>query len=80
MDCLSIITNVLDEMGLVVIEANLEDYNLQDYIIDSLQYIDFIVRIEEKLEVQLPDDFFNLDLLVSSKAFALKISDYMANS
>ena len=80
MDCLRTIVNTLEEMGLIVLDAEEDDFSLQDYIIDSMQFIDFIVRIEDKLNVQLPDDFLDYELLLSARSYALKISDYIAST
>lgn len=78
MDYLSIVVNVIEEMGLIILDSKEDDFNIQDYIIDSMQFIDFIVRIENKIDRQLSDDFLDYELLRSSKSFALKISDYMS--
>lgn len=42
----NMICSVLDDMGYVVLEAG-EDFNISDYIVDSIQFISFIVNIEK---------------------------------
>lgn len=71
-----VICEVLDDMGLVVFE-NGEDFALNDYIVDSFQFITFIVGIEKKLNVNLSDDFLSVDLLQSAIGLANKLSDYI---
>lgn len=45
-DMYNMICSVLDDMGYVVLEAG-EDFNISDYIVDSIQFISFIVNIEK---------------------------------
>ena len=73
------ICSILDEMGFVVFETG-EDFAISDYIVDSIQFISFIVNIEEKLNVSLPDDFLSLDILQSAKGLANKLSEYFDNN
>ena len=50
------ILEVLEMMGIYIDDADSE-LNLQEYIIDSLQFITFIVNLEEKLEFTFPDEY-----------------------
>lgn len=60
-----IILNVLNEMGFVVLENEEDDFNLQDYIVDSLQFVEFIVGIEETIGFTLTENFLDYNLLLS---------------
>ena len=56
---------VLTELG---IECNLkegEDLNLQEFIEDSFSFINFIVSIEEKFNVEIPDEFLSYETIQS---------------
>lgn len=73
-----IICSVLDEMGFVVLETE-GDFDIGDYIVDSIQFISFIVKIEGKMGVSLPDDFLSLEILKSASGLANKLSEIEAN-
>jgi acyl carrier protein len=68
---------VLEDMGYLVFEKEDDDFEIGNYIVDSLNFIDFIVRIEEKLEIELSDDFLNYELIMSAKGFSNKIFTYI---
>lgn len=67
-----VICSILDDMGFVIFESG--DFDISDYIVDSIQFISFIVNIEEKLQINLPDDFLSFDVLKSAKGLANKLS------
>ncbi|MBQ8392456.1 MAG: hypothetical protein IJX51_01660 [Clostridia bacterium] len=54
------VVQVLEEMG-ILIESDEYDVNLQDFIVDSIQFITFIVNVEEKLNLTFPDEYLNYD-------------------
>ena len=70
------ILEILEDMGYLVFEKNEDDFNITDYIIDSMQFVDFIVRIENKLSIELSDDFLIYDLLLSAKGWANKLVSF----
>lgn len=70
-----ILINLLEDMGFFVLDQE-QDFDIRDYISDSIQFMDFIVRIEDKLQIELSDDFLDYDLLLSSVALANKIEIY----
>lgn len=70
-----ILVNILEDMGFFVLDQE-QDFDIRDYISDSIQFMDFIVRIEDKLQIELSDDFLDYDLLLSSVALANKIESY----
>lgn len=75
-----IILNVLNEMGFVVLENEEDDFNLQDYIVDSLQFVEFIVGIEEAIGLTLTENFLDYNLLLSFQGFSEKLKEYMEKS
>ena len=72
-----VICDVLDDMGFVVMERG-EDFDINDYIADSIMFISFIVGIENKLNTCLTDDYLSVDLLKSAKGFANKLSEHLS--
>ena len=72
----NVICSILDDMGFVILEAE-KDFDISDYIIDSIQFISFIVNIEKKLNISLSDDFLSIEILKSAIGFANKLSEYI---
>ena len=60
MDTKEKIISVLEEMGIYL--ENIEDTTpLQEYIVDSIQFITFIISLEEKFSFVFPDEFLSYD-------------------
>ena len=53
------------------------DLNLLDYIQDSLQFINFIIEVEERCGCVLPDELLQMDLLKSLNLFTETIQTAM---
>lgn len=50
--------DVLENMGIILDETEQEeDLDLTEYIVDSIQFISFIIELERVLNVVLPDNF-----------------------
>lgn len=50
------VIEVLEEMGILIDEED-DTVALQDYIVDSVQFISLIVNLEEKLDFVFPDEY-----------------------
>lgn len=66
-----------DNFGVFIYNDEQEDFAINDYIPDSLSFIQFIIAIEEEIEMELPDDFLDIELLSSAKGFAEKINSFI---
>lgn len=52
------ILNILDELGILIDEKEKDsDFDLMEYIYDSIQFISFIVEVEKYLETELPEEY-----------------------
>lgn len=58
----------LDELGIEYVQNN-GDINLQEYIIDSFGFINFIVCVEEKFNVEIPDEYLSFETIQSMNGF-----------
>ena len=58
----------LDEIG-IIIDNKQEDFDLQEYITDSVTFITFIVNIEKQLEIEIPDDLLLITKMRSFTAY-----------
>ena len=70
--------NVLADVG-VFIEDGIaeEDIDLKDYFEDSLQFITFIVGLEQAFDIELPDDMVVLEAVSSLNNLCKKITDIL---
>ena len=50
-----------------------EDINIQNYIFDSLQFITFIVELENMIGMEIPDELLNYENLASLNAFGVSL-------
>ena len=48
--------NSLEKIGIYINQEIDEDMELENYIQDSLQYMSFIVELEQHFNVEIPDD------------------------
>ncbi len=64
------IFEILDENGIYIEPGDTgEDIDLREYLVDSIQYVYFIVELEERLGVELPDEILIYDNLASLNGF-----------
>lgn len=56
---------VLTELGIECSPGDDEDLNLQEFIEDSFSFINFIVSIEEKFDVEIPDEYLSYETIQS---------------
>lgn len=68
------ILKILEENG-VFIDNTEVDFDITEYIEDSLQFINFIVTLEEELGINFPNEMISLDNLKSFNAFCEIILD-----
>lgn len=52
----------LNEMGIIV-DENTSNIQLTDYLEDSLSFIAFIVGLEEKFNIEVPDEYLQEGVL-----------------
>lgn len=66
----------LEEVGIVIdLSSCSEDFDLREYIEDSLVFISTIVHIEESFDIEIPDELLSYDALVSFHAFVNTITE-----
>lgn len=60
-----ILIDVFEDAGIYVDCEEKDDINISNYIKDSIQFISIIVAMEEKLEIEIPDELLALDTFSS---------------
>lgn len=58
---------ILYDMGFSIDSEN--DVNLLEYGVDSLQFIEFVVSIEEEFDIVIPDEVLLMDNISSLNGF-----------
>ncbi len=71
------LAEIAEENGILVDDY---DLNLIEYIPDSITFITFIVTIEERFDIEMPDDFMLIETLGSIKELAMIIDDIIQNN
>lgn len=73
-----LLLKIFDEkLGIIVPNDLQDDFSISDYVVDSISFIQFIIAIEEELEVELPDDFLLPNILDSAKGFTEKLDFFL---
>ena len=74
-----IIFDALQEVD-ILIEFSEEDVDLRDYFQDSVQYISFAVNLEQRLNIEIPDELLSLDSMASFHNFCMRIYSLVNDS
>lgn len=61
----------------IMIDSIDEDLDLRDFIQNSLQFISFTVNLEQKLNVELDDEFILFDSVASFNNYSQRIYDLL---
>lgn len=74
------IFEILDENGIYVDPCDMaEDLDLREYLVDSLQYVYFIVELENRLDIELPNEILLYENLISINGFVNMIINLYEN-
>ena len=77
----NIILNILNEIGISIDDEDISsDFDLSEYFIDSIQFITFIVELENELGFALPDDFLLFDKYRSFNALCGVLVEIKSNN
>ena len=64
-----ILIEEMENLG-IIIGASAEDIDLLNKGIDSITFISFIVSIEERLNIEIPDEYLRIEALNSFNGFS----------
>ena len=69
-----------EENGICIdLDPVTKDADLQEYLLDSMQYIYFLVELERMLDTELPDEILLYDNLSSLNGFSCQIASLLEN-
>lgn len=69
------VLDAIEDMGLFIKREDGEDINLQEYIIDSLQFISFIIELEKAFNIEFPDELLLYDNIQSLNGLSTLIEN-----
>lgn len=73
------LVETLEEVGIVIdLSSYDDDFDLREYIEDSLVFISTIIHIEDNLGIEIPDELLSYDALLSFKAFTNTITELVS--
>lgn len=73
----AIISILEEKFGVLFFDDCRNDFSINDYISDSIMYIQFILYLEEKLDFEFPDELLLPELLDSANEFANILDNYI---
>lgn len=74
----SAIIEELENLG-IIIDISEEDTDLLSMEIDSITFITFIVALEERFEIQFPDEYLTMEVMNSLNGFSSLIYTLLSN-
>ena len=74
------ICEVLEDMGIYISDDEVEDFSLQTYILDSIQFISLIVNLEDKIGFAFPDELLQYDSIGSVSNLSQIIESSISSS
>ena len=74
----SAIIEELENLG-IIIDISEEDADLLSMDIDSITFITFIVALEERFEIQFPDEYLTMEVMNSLNGFSSLIYTLLSN-
>ena len=74
------IVDIIADMGIMVVRNNEDDINLQEYIIDSLQFISFILELERTFDIEFPDEMLLYESIQSLNGLASMVELLVSSS
>lgn len=69
----------INDIGILFsfMDADTDDIDLTEYIEDSVQFVQFIVALEDNLNIEIPDALLNFELLTSWNGFKSMLEDIL---
>ncbi len=62
------IEGCLNTVGILIAPTS-DDVNLNDYDVDSISFISFIVEVEKEFDIEIPDGYLYVEILQSLNGF-----------
>lgn len=80
MNIREVVLKCLAECNLLIDDSIATDVDVNEYGIDSLTFVSFIVSLEEELGVEIPDVYLTTDVLRSLNGFVSLVQQFIIDS
>ena len=78
-EILNMMPQILENVGVYGGEAMTEETDLNDWIVDSLMFISFIVELENAFQIQIPDEYLCHETIASIRGLVDIIQQIKSN-
>lgn len=64
------VIEVLNELGIETEDIGENDVDLTEFIVESIMFISFIVELEDKLGIEIPEELLDINSIKSLNTFS----------
>ena len=71
------VIEVLNELGIETEDIGENDVDLTEFIVESLMFISFIVELEDKLGIEIPEELLDINSIKSLNTFSTILEELL---
>lgn len=68
---------VLNELGIETEDIGENDVDLTEFIVESIMFISFIVELEDKLGIEIPEELLDINSIKSLNTFSTILEELL---
>ena len=71
------VIEVLNELGIETEDIGENDVDLTEFIVESIMFISFIVELEDKLGIEIPEELLDINSIKSLNTFSIILEELL---
>ena len=71
------VIEVLNELGIETEDIGENDVDLTEFIVESIMFISFIVELEDKLGIEIPEELLDINSIKSLNTFSTILEELL---
>ena len=71
------VLEVLNELGIETEDIGENDVDLTEFIVESIMFISFIVELEDKLGIEIPEELLDINSIKSLNTFSTILEELL---
>lgn len=71
------VIEVLSELGIETEDIGENDVDLTEFIVESIMFISFIVELEDKLGIEIPEELLDINSIKSLNTFSTILEELL---
>ena len=71
------VIEVLNELGIETEDIGENDVDLTEFIVESIMFIRFIVELEDKLGIEIPEELLDINSIKSLNTFSTILEELL---